>query len=121
MPIIIDCAHVTSTDFTAAKGFKAMLAEFYSRSQAVYWLNPSQAVTDVLVKVLGDQFNAISSIEDISQSCESSFISISNKIDSLFSNIPDAPAIEILEMKRKYDEDKSAMKINLTVGGYKVI
>ena len=121
MPIIIDCDHMTSTDFTAAKGFKAMLAEFHFRSQAVFWLNPSQCVTDVLVKVLGDQFNAISSIEDISPSCESSFISISKKINSLFSNIPDAPGIEILEMKRKYDEDKSAMKINLTVGGYKVI
>ena len=70
MPIIIDCAHVTSTDFTAAKGFKAMLAEFYSRSQAVYWLNPSQAVTDVLGKVVGDLFNAISSTEEISPNCE---------------------------------------------------
>ena len=99
MPIIIDCDHMTSTDFTAAKGFKAMLAEFHSRSQTLYWLNPSQAVTDVLMKVLGDQFNAISSIEDISPSCESSFISISYKINSLFSNIPIPPFLSAVSVR----------------------
>merc|ERR1712121_436397 len=40
-------------------------------------------------------------------------------IMSLFSNVLDAPPIEVLEMKRKHDEDESPVKINLTVGGYK--
>ena len=39
---------------------------------------------------------------------------------SLFSNLTDAPPIEVLEMKRRHDEDDSPCKINLTVGGYKV-
>ena len=39
---------------------------------------------------------------------------------SLFSNVTDAPPIEVLEMKRRHDEDDSPCKINLTVGGYKV-
>ena len=39
---------------------------------------------------------------------------------SLFSNVTDAPPIEVLEMKRRHDEDVSPCKINLTVGGYKV-
>ena len=39
---------------------------------------------------------------------------------SLFSKIPQAPPIEVLDMKRRHDEDKHEKKINLTVGGYKV-
>ena len=39
---------------------------------------------------------------------------------SLFSNVTNAPPIEVLEMKRRHDEDDSPCKINLTVGGYKV-
>ena len=34
--------------------------------------------------------------------------------------MPAAPPIEVLDMKRKHDEDISDVKINLTVGGYKV-
>ena len=39
---------------------------------------------------------------------------------SIFSKIQQAPPIEVLDMKRRYDEDKNEKKINLTVGGYKV-
>ena len=39
---------------------------------------------------------------------------------SLFAHVPAAPPIEVLDMKRKHDEDSSDVKINLTVGGYKV-
>ena len=39
---------------------------------------------------------------------------------SLFAHVPAAPPIEVLDMKRKHDEDNSDVKINLTVGGYKV-
>ena len=39
---------------------------------------------------------------------------------SLFSNLAAAPPIEVLEMKRRHDEDASPCKVNLTVGGYKV-
>ena len=45
---MIDCNHITSTDFTAAKGFTAMLADFQTRGQAVYWLNPSPDICSVL-------------------------------------------------------------------------
>jgi len=38
---------------------------------------------------------------------------------SLFSCVSSGPPIEVLHMKGRYDEDKSDVKINLTVGGYK--
>ena len=40
-------------------------------------------------------------------------------INSIFSEVRPGPPIEVLEMKKKYDEDLSDVKINLTVGGYK--
>jgi len=65
MPVIIDCCHINKTDFTAAKGFKAMLADFQTRSQAVYWLNPSPSVTHVIKFIAGDAFHAITDPEAI--------------------------------------------------------
>jgi len=65
MPVILDCCHVHQTDFTAAKGFKAMLDDFQARSQPVYWLNPSPTVTHVIKFIAGDAFHTITSIADI--------------------------------------------------------
>ena len=65
MPVIIDCCHINQTDFTAAKGFKAMLSDFQARSQAVYWLNPTTTVTHVIKFIAGDAFHVITSPEDI--------------------------------------------------------
>ena len=39
---------------------------------------------------------------------------------SLFSCVTPGPPIEVLHMKKRFDEDQSDLKINLTVGGYKV-
>ena len=82
---MIDCNHITSTDFTAAKGFTAMLADFQTRGQAVYWLNPSPDICSVLRcgiryfsphreniltlfatrSVAGDSFTTITRAEDV--------------------------------------------------------
>jgi len=68
MPVVIDCCHVHQTDFTAAKGFKAMLADFQGRSQPVHWLNPSPAVVHVIKFIAGEAFHTITSVEGISGS-----------------------------------------------------
>ena len=70
MPVVIDCCHVHQTDFTAAKGFKAMLADFQGRSQPVHWLNPSPAVVHVIKFIAGEAFHTITSVEGISGSEE---------------------------------------------------
>merc|ERR1719391_1323790 len=44
VPVVIDCSKINHTDFTAAKGFKAMLADFQDRGTEVYWLDPSPSV-----------------------------------------------------------------------------
>ena len=40
---------------------------------------------------------------------------------SIFSCVTPGPPIEVLHMKKRFDEDQSDLKINLTVGGYKVL
>ena len=62
---MIDCNHIINTDFTAAKGFKAMLVDFQKRGQEVHWLNPGPALSSVLESVAGAAFSAITRIEDI--------------------------------------------------------
>ena len=63
--MVIDCSHIHQTDFTAAKGFEAMLSDFQARSQPVFWLNPSAEVTHVLKFIAGDAFTTIERLEDI--------------------------------------------------------
>jgi len=65
LPVCIDCSHVNQTDFTAAKGFKAMLTDFQSRSQPVYWLHPSTEVAHVIKFIAGDTFHVISNPQEM--------------------------------------------------------
>ena len=39
---------------------------------------------------------------------------------SMFDTVVPGPPIEVLEMRRRFEQDPSRDKINLTVGGYKV-
>ena len=68
LPVVIDCLHINNTDFTAAKGFKAMLTDFSSREQEVFWLNPGPEVHRVLYSVAGAAYKTISSPEDLAGS-----------------------------------------------------
>ena len=65
LAVVIDCTHINNTDFTAAKGFKAMIADFKNRDQSVYWLNPTQEIQYVLHSVAGDSFSVIHRLEEI--------------------------------------------------------
>jgi len=59
MPVIIDCSHVSQTDFTAAEGFHAMLGDFKKRSQPVYWLATNQGVISTLKAIAGDDLKLL--------------------------------------------------------------
>ena len=59
MPVIIDCSHVSQTDFTAAEGFHAMLVDFKKRSQPVYWQATNQGVISTLKAIAGDDIKLI--------------------------------------------------------------
>ena len=65
LPVVIDCLHINNTDFTAARGFQAMLADFRSRQQEVFWINIQSRVRDVLGAVVGEQFRTINNTGDI--------------------------------------------------------
>ena len=65
LPVVIDCRHLNNTDFTAARGFKAMLADFKSRDQAVFWLNTEPGVHSVLYSVAGEEYRTLTSPEDL--------------------------------------------------------
>jgi len=65
LPVVIDCLHINNTDFTAAKGFKAMLADFKSRNQEVYWLNTGPDIHHVLYSVAGAAYKTLGRTEDL--------------------------------------------------------
>ncbi len=44
MPVVIDAGHIFTSDFTAAKGFKAMVADFEKRDQHIIFVNLKENV-----------------------------------------------------------------------------
>ena len=70
LPVVLDCLHINNTDFTAARGFKAMLADFKSRQQEVFWLYTEPAVHSVLYSVAGEEYRTLTSPEDLDQAGE---------------------------------------------------
>ena len=38
LPVVVDCSHIESLDYTAAAQFKDLLADLHSRQQQVFWL-----------------------------------------------------------------------------------
>lgn len=59
MPVVIDCSHISQTDFTAAEGFDAMISDFKKRHQPVYWLATNPGVIHTLRAITGDNLKLI--------------------------------------------------------------
>ena len=53
MAVVINCMHVSHTDFTAAESFHAMIEDFKSRGQPVYWFATNANVISTLRAVTG--------------------------------------------------------------------
>ena len=56
LPVVIDCSHIYQVDYTAAKGFNAMLGDFSSRQQEVFWLSCNTSVANTISAIAGDLF-----------------------------------------------------------------
>eukprot|EP00092_Neocalanus_flemingeri_P034435 GFUD01037444.1.p1 GENE.GFUD01037444.1~~GFUD01037444.1.p1 ORF type:complete len:657 (+),score=135.37 GFUD01037444.1:71-2041(+) len=56
LPVVINCSHIYQVDYTAAKGFNAMLGDFSSRQQEVFWLSCNKSVADTISAIAGDLF-----------------------------------------------------------------
>ena len=60
MMVVIDCSHMSQADFTAAEGFHAMLDDFKSRHQDVYWQAANPGVVATLRAIAGEDLKVIS-------------------------------------------------------------
>ncbi|XP_020300520.1 sodium-independent sulfate anion transporter isoform X2 [Pseudomyrmex gracilis] len=66
VPVVVDCRYILGTDFTAAKGIKTLINEFSSRKQGLYFYNPKLEVVTVLKGFCGDEFQYVSTQEELS-------------------------------------------------------
>ena len=48
VPMVVDCIHVSGTDFTAYKGLQAMSSDFKKRDQILLFVNVRKSVEDSL-------------------------------------------------------------------------
>ncbi|XP_001607795.1 sodium-independent sulfate anion transporter [Nasonia vitripennis] len=66
IPVVVDCRYVLGADFTAAKGIAALISEFNSRKQGLYFYNPRSDVVAVLKGACGEDFQYVSTREELS-------------------------------------------------------
>jgi len=60
MAVVINCMHISHTDFTAAESFHAMVEDFKSRGQPIYWFATNSNVINTLRAVTGQDLKIIS-------------------------------------------------------------
>ncbi|XP_043478598.1 sodium-independent sulfate anion transporter-like [Leptopilina heterotoma] len=66
IPVVVDCRYVLGADFTAAKGIAALISEFNSRKQGLYFYNPRSDVVAVLRGACGEEFQHVSTDDELS-------------------------------------------------------
>ncbi|KAL2712867.1 sodium-independent sulfate anion transporter [Vespula squamosa] len=66
LPVVVDCRYVLGADFTAAKGIATLISEFNNRKQSLYFLNPRSDVVTVLKGACGEEFQYVSTQEELS-------------------------------------------------------
>ena len=72
-PLVLDCGHVSTSDFTAAKGFKAMISDFRKREQPIIFYNTSPSVVDTFLGVNIEEFVVVNSNEELLSHLRSEF------------------------------------------------
>lgn len=65
LPVVVDCRHVLGADFTAAKGIAALIKEFLSRKQPLYFFNPCDDVIAVLQGAVSEDFHYFTTTNDL--------------------------------------------------------
>ena len=73
MPLVLDCSHISTADFTAAKGFKAMISDFRSRSQPIIFFNTASSVVDTFLGVNIEEFVVVHSVEEMNNHLRSEY------------------------------------------------
>ena len=74
LPLVLDCSHISTADFTAAKGFKAMITDFKRRNQQIIFYNTSPSVIDTFLGVNMEEFVMVFSVEEINEHLRGLFI-----------------------------------------------
>ena len=69
--MVLDCTHISSADFTTAKGFKGMVGDFKSRNQPIIFYNTHTSVSDTFVGINVDDFTIVHSLEELYQNLHS--------------------------------------------------
>eukprot|EP00095_Tigriopus_kingsejongensis_P008885 maker-scaffold566_size135349-snap-gene-0.23 protein:Tk08885 transcript:maker-scaffold566_size135349-snap-gene-0.23-mRNA-1 annotation:"sodium-independent sulfate anion transporter" len=72
-PVVVNCSHVFSTDFTAAKGFKAMGRDFSRRGQKLIFSNLKPGVESVFVRSGGSSLCIVHSFDELTRTLRETF------------------------------------------------
>ena len=74
LPLVLDCSHISTADFTAAKGFKAMITDFKQRNQQIIFYNTSRSVIDTFSGVNMEEFAMVFSVEELNEHLRGMYI-----------------------------------------------
>ena len=78
---MLDCTHISSADFTTAKGFKGMITDFKSRNQPIIFYNTHSSVLDTFLGVHVEDFTVVHSLEELHNHLHGKFTTTLSKFD----------------------------------------
>ena len=81
IPVVLDCTHISSADFTTAKGFKGMITDFKSRNQLIIFYNTHSSVLDTFLGVHVEDFTVVHSLEELHNHLHGKFATTLSKFD----------------------------------------
>ena len=61
--VVVDCSQMTSIDFTAAKGFKAVIDEFKFLKEPVLFYNPNSSTTHTFLGACPNDIVIVETLE----------------------------------------------------------
>lgn len=98
LPVVVDCQFILGADFTAAKGIAALISEFSSRKQPLYFLNARLEVVSVFQGVMSDDFVYFNCKKKLEDTIEEGAI-ISSEEQKLLGYHPNETIPKTLELK----------------------
>ena len=73
LPLVLDCSHISTADFTAANGFKSMISDFRRRNQPIIFYNTSPSVVDTFLGVNIEEFVVVHSLDELHEHLRGNF------------------------------------------------
>jgi len=89
-PVVLDCSHIYTSDFSAALGSKAMAADFQRRDQPLFFLDIQESVKKIFDGAGHGEVVTVDGSEELRTKLEELFSTQENNADGIVGELPNS-------------------------------